>query len=154
MAMLISVFKKTDVNKTMLTSFFDKINVNHFLFKNPLFVFSHIHSHLLTQSLTHPFLSKIPLSSFATSTPPSSSPSTLTLKSSTAFNLPLLATSLDAHDDIVYRYNVHANLIEPNLSLGKGCFEDNRWGLCVLGEQFGLHHEGESVVLYCRFQEP
>ncbi|KAG5076966.1 hypothetical protein JHK82_055661 [Glycine max] len=114
----------------------------------------HIHSHLLTQSLTHSFLSKSHLSSFATSTPPSSSPSTLTLKSSTAFNLPLLATSLDAHDDIVYRYNVHANLIEPNLSLGKGCFEDNVADYAFWGNSLVCITKANQLFCIVDFRNP
>ncbi|KAL9319611.1 hypothetical protein ACSQ67_011450 [Phaseolus vulgaris] len=57
-------------------------------------------------------------------------------------------------DGTVYRYDVHANLIEPNLSLGKECFEDNVADCAFWGNGLVCITEANQLFCIADFRNP
>ncbi|XP_058788264.1 protein VACUOLELESS1-like [Vicia villosa] len=57
-------------------------------------------------------------------------------------------------DGTVYRYDVHANLIEPNLSLGKECFESNVADCAFWGNGVVCITEANQLVCIADFKNP
>ncbi|KAG5017440.1 hypothetical protein JHK85_023576 [Glycine max] len=57
-------------------------------------------------------------------------------------------------DGTVYRYDVHANLIEPNLSLGKECFEDNVADCAFWGHGLVCITEANQLFCIADFRNP
>ncbi|KAH1197654.1 hypothetical protein AAZX31_18G104300 [Glycine max] len=57
-------------------------------------------------------------------------------------------------DGTVYRYDVHANLIEPNLSLGKECFEDNVADCVFWGNGLVCITEANQLFCIADFRNP